>query len=524
MTLSQRQKFLLRLLGYPLLGLVVFVLTLQLTFPYQRAVEKAGEALRGQFDLQVGDVSRGLLPGNVSLENVILKSVPKSEGDVPTVVLIDRLDVSLGLLALIGQTVSVDVNALIDGGEIQANVALSQGEVEAEVAAKSLPLESIPGLPGAVGLPMKGGLNANVELRILEERWDQATGFLLFSCPSCTVGDGVAKIKPQAGSSRRRRSSAIFAAEGLTVPELNLGDFQGEITIEDGRANIASLGAQSPDGDLEIHGQIDVGQSWNEAKFDQACMKFRLSDDLKRREAKFGNMPLLLGAPVQDDGYSNLQMRGRLSAMRMVAANNCENDGASERVRLGGSRTAARRRTSSRNASARTRPTLEVTETKEDGARGGRGGVTGDMDPAPPRTETAADSRTRSAAPVRGRGIRGAAGPGDDSREVIRAGTRPARGGAAVTPEARAAARRAATADTGGTGGTGGSRRSRNLDDDDGEDDEFNDRGAPDGRGEDDDEVGRYRDDVEDDGDDVPDPEDEDPEERRDDDFDDGEE
>ena len=40
MTLGERQRRVLRWLGYPLLVLVVFAFTLQLTFPYERVKDK----------------------------------------------------------------------------------------------------------------------------------------------------------------------------------------------------------------------------------------------------------------------------------------------------------------------------------------------------------------------------------------------------------------------------------------------------------------------------------------------------
>jgi hypothetical protein len=88
------------------------------------------------------------------------------------------------------------------------------------------------------------------------------------------------------------------------------------------------------DGDLAIHGTIEFGRELGESRFGQVCMKFRLSDELKQREAEFGNVPALMGAPLDGEGFSNVIMSGKLSQMRMIAATSCEQGGAAERLDL----------------------------------------------------------------------------------------------------------------------------------------------------------------------------------------------
>ena len=332
--LTQRQKRLLQWVGYPLLALVVFLFSVQLTFPYERVKDKLVETLSEKYDVSIVSVEPTFLPGGLILETVVLQTRPTQADEEPTTLFIDELRVDMGLLALLRGRADVDITAKMGGGSIEGNVVMGPDELALAFSTEALPLETVPGLRSAVGLPMKGGLDASVDIRLPEQRWDLAEGSISLSCMSCTIGDGEAKIKPRSSSSARSRRSALFAGQGMTVPELKLGVLAGKIEITEGRADIQQLTANSADGDLVINGAVRFGRSFKEARFEQGCMKFRLSDELKQREPNFGNMPALTGAAPQADGYANVMMKGNLVTMRWLPAVNCEEDGSSDRLSL----------------------------------------------------------------------------------------------------------------------------------------------------------------------------------------------
>lgn len=329
LNLTERHKRVLRWLGYPLLALFVFSFTLQLTFPYERVKDKLVEALSQKYDVQIASAEPTFLPGGMVLESILLKSRPTEPDEEPTIVLIDRLRVDVGLLALVVGRASIDLVADMGDGSIEGNVSVSRSDLSVELSTEDLPLESIPGMREALGLPMVGGLDAEVELSLPEQRWDLAEGTLSLSCPGCVVGDGKTKMKAKARPGRR---TSFFASEGLTVPALNVGDLRAEITIAEGRGTIDTFAAKSEDGDLAIHGSIEFAPQLAESKFTQACTKFRLSDALRQRDPAFGNVPNVMGAPIDAEGFSNLTMVGKLGEFRWLAAKNCEPDGSAERL------------------------------------------------------------------------------------------------------------------------------------------------------------------------------------------------
>ena len=365
MTLTDKHKRVLRWLGYVFLALFVFSFTLQLTFPYERVKDKLIEVLSEKYDVQIASAEPTFLPGGMVLESILLKSRPTQPDEEPTIILLDRLRVDVGLFALLLGRASIDLVADMGDGSVDGNVTVSRSDLAVEFSTEDLPLESIPGLREALGLPMVGGLDAEVELSLPEQRWDLAEGTFKLSCPGCVIGDGKTKMKAKQRPGRR---TSFFASEGLTVPALNLGDLNGKIVIGDGRAVIETFGAKSDDGDLAIHGTIELAAQLAESKFTQACTKFRLSDALKQRDPAFGNVPNVMGAPLDAEGFSNLTMTGKLGEFRWLAAKNCEPDGSAERLdQRGGSRPEVG------SLSGRGRPRLPGAEGAGEGAVEGEG-------------------------------------------------------------------------------------------------------------------------------------------------------
>jgi len=352
MALSNQQKRILRWVGYPVLGVCCFLYALHLTFPYERIKDKLVEALSDRYEMEVSSVERTILPGGMILNGVALRSRPADPAEPPAVVFINKIRIKLSLLALLGQTADVEIVMEIGGGVIEGNVTATAAEVTVDVFTEGLPLDNIPGLAEAIGLPMKGGLNAKFSLTLPEMHWDQADGMVSLSCPGCTVGDGKAQIKPPQSSGGSR--SLAFASGGITVPELNLGDIKGEVVVEDGRAKIEKFAATSKDGELELVAAIRFEQVLKNSQIESGCMRFKLSEDLKQRDPKFGAMPNLMRVSGDVDDYAYLKMKGTLGRMRWLATAQCDTgSGAADAGDDGDSDGRARRR--------RIRPTLTQT-------------------------------------------------------------------------------------------------------------------------------------------------------------------
>ncbi|HSN27882.1 MAG TPA: type II secretion system protein GspN, partial [Kofleriaceae bacterium] len=121
--LSPRARKILRYVGIGFFALVVFVFALQLSFPYKRIKDKLVEQLADKYDIQVGDVERGIIPGRVYFNDVNIRTRQTKPDDVVTTMLIKRLEVDVGILPLLRKTLRVDVEAKIGTGTLKARVA-----------------------------------------------------------------------------------------------------------------------------------------------------------------------------------------------------------------------------------------------------------------------------------------------------------------------------------------------------------------------------------------------------------------
>lgn len=345
--LSGRQRKVARWAGIGLLAIASFLITLKFTFPYERLKGRLIDALSDRYDVTVGDVGGGFLPGTVVFDDVRLRSRTTAPGEKASEIVIDELVVDLGLdFGLIGalrKKAVLDIEAELGGGEITADLEIASSLVEAHIETEALALADVPGVASAVGLPMAGSLDAEIDLRLPGGKWKNAEGRISLDCSDCTVGDGVSKMSMTPSASptgRRRRASAAAAAwgaQGVTVPRLSLGEAEVVVDISKGVGDIKSFAATSKDGWLKIEGKIEFRDPFANTLF-PGCMRFKLSDDLKKRAPDFGNIEYTLSEKVrQTDGSFAIPTKGRLTELRWDVRRKCgggstEEDGGGERV------------------------------------------------------------------------------------------------------------------------------------------------------------------------------------------------
>jgi type II secretion system protein N len=305
---TERRKKLLKWIGYPVLALASFVIAAHFTFPYERVKERAIEALSKDFDVGIAELGPGWLPGRVSIEGLSLTTRPKRPEDKPRTLFIEKVDVALGLLALISKTVSVDVDATVGGGRLIGNVRQSDAGVALDVRTEEVSLESIPGLEAVTfGAPLVGPFQAKIKLSLPKGKWANAGGDVALACSGCTAGDGVTKV-------RMPNPRNAFEEEGATIPRIRLGEFDAKIQVSKGVACIESL--QSRGGDLEII--VEGGVKFSDPfKDSQAQLHARIKVTEEFRKASARNIAIFSG--IRDsEGFMNYQTRGSFLAMRWI--------------------------------------------------------------------------------------------------------------------------------------------------------------------------------------------------------------
>lgn len=323
--LTDKQKRLLKWIGYPVLGLVTFVFAVAHTFPYDRLKSKIEAVVGDRYHVDIESIRPKFFPGGVVVSGISLRSIPQRPDEQVVAVFIDRVELDVGLLAAIGGRLDLDLLVEVAGGSLEGRIGLSKAGLSARVETEQLPLGSLPGLQEAVGLPMAGGLDAKLELELPQQQWSQATGSISLACIGCTVGDGEStlQMRPPEVPAGRRQPQMAFGGEGITVPRLNLGNAMADIDIQSGTGTIKHFAASSADGTLQIEGTINFRDPFRTSQF-PGCMRFKLSDELKQRERDFGNIEFLLPPQSrQTDGTFAIPTKGTLSHLRWDVRRQC---------------------------------------------------------------------------------------------------------------------------------------------------------------------------------------------------------
>src|SRR3569623_2268057 len=122
--LSPRARKILRYVAIGFFAIVVLVFALQLSFPYNRIKDMLVEQLADKYDIQVGEVERGIMPGRVYFNDVNIRTRPARPDDIVTTELIKRLEDDVGILPLLGKPLRVAVEAKIGRGTLKERDAL----------------------------------------------------------------------------------------------------------------------------------------------------------------------------------------------------------------------------------------------------------------------------------------------------------------------------------------------------------------------------------------------------------------
>jgi type II secretion system protein N len=317
-----RTRRVLRVAGFVLLFLVTFVFALQWTFPFDRVRDKVVEVLSAKYEVEINGVERGLIPGRVYFKAVTLRTRTAKADDVPTTFYIERLQVDVGLFALIGGKASVDIDAKIGPGHITGNIALSKGATEIHLVGDGVPSGMLP-MKEAIGLPMSGKVDFSFDLDLPNQKlktgragpnWQKAAGGATFECPSgCTFGDGKTKLKPKLKNNRNQ----AFAEGGIEFGKLNIQTLAARIDISKGHLTVKKFDTKSEDGELHVDFDMTLAQAIDDSTV-TGCLRFTGSQALLKRDARTHAAISTTGAPLGPDNLYHIRLDGKVKEMKRL--------------------------------------------------------------------------------------------------------------------------------------------------------------------------------------------------------------
>ena len=327
--LGPTARTVLRWGGVVIATLVVFVLALQLTFPYERVKLKIVEALSDKYDVTVGDIERSWVPGRFALKALSLRTRAVKADDPVNTFYIERLEVDLHFLAALHGVASVDIDAKIGAGHITGNVALGKANTSIHLEGNDLPSASLP-MREAIGLPTSGKVNFSIAFDLPNEvnkagkrapDWSLADGEIAFSCPTgCAVGDGKTKLKPKLKNAR----SQAFAAEGIEFGPVELQSLFAEIQItpgpgdgKPGKLVLKRFDTKSLDGELKVDFMMATMPDLNDSPV-TGCLRFRASEVLDKRVPKTFAELQTTGAQLGPDNLFHIKLTDKFREIKRL--------------------------------------------------------------------------------------------------------------------------------------------------------------------------------------------------------------
>ena len=325
-------KVLGKYVGYPLFFLFCFVLFAYWTFPYERVkafvIQQVENPMNGRtgtrepsgYQLEIVDLSPSWFTG-VELTGVTLTKLPEDPEEPALPVTFESIEARIGLMALIFGSYDVDFSTRVGGGDIEGEVSLSETTNAVDVRFDGVQLRRIGPLRSMIGLPVRGELDGTIAMVITEEAAD-TTGEIDLSIEGLSLGDGVAKLRLDVNA---------FTRAGLTVQETDFGDFELEMSMEGGSANVTKLQSRGEDIQLDGAGTVQVRNTMITSSID-AMMRIGISEEYREENAglfmAIDNEPRVRAAKTSD-GAMQFHIVGNIGPrLRFQGAANAPRPGA----------------------------------------------------------------------------------------------------------------------------------------------------------------------------------------------------
>jgi type II secretion system protein N len=320
--LGPRTRKVLRIVGYVFLALFTFVFALQMTFPYDRVKAKIEESLAEKYQVTIGDVERGWIPGRVFFNSVTLQTRPAKADDPVSTMFIERLEVDVDFLPFLSGAASVSLDAKIGPGHLRGDVRISKGGTVLAVSGSNLQSQMLP-MRDAIGLPMSGIVELDFDLDLPNEKqksgktipnWQKAEGGARIACPAgCTFGDGKTKLKTKLKNAR----SAAFAADGIDFGKVTLKSLLAKVEIKTGQLTVTQFEAPSDDGTLHVDYTMELQPVFGESNV-TGCLRFNGSPSLLQREPKTFSAITATGAPLGPDNLFHIRLTDKFKDMKRL--------------------------------------------------------------------------------------------------------------------------------------------------------------------------------------------------------------
>jgi type II secretion system protein N len=252
LTLTPKQKLILKWASVPVLYLLCLLVFVRVTFPYgalkARLIAEFNARSKERM-LEIKDLSGAGLFG-IEAEGVRLVPITRDASAVAGLAF-DSATVSVAPLSALIGNIGVDYHLEVGGGEIQGSFFQNDEAAEFELTSDAVDISGLSVLADMIGLPLGGTLGGDVELKLPQGKMSEAEGKFAFNISDLTVGDGKAKVR-----------------NTIALPKINAGNLVLDAKVEKGRMDVSELSAQGPDLDFKAEGKVRLREPFDKSVVD----------------------------------------------------------------------------------------------------------------------------------------------------------------------------------------------------------------------------------------------------------------
>jgi type II secretion system protein N len=345
--LKKNQARLLRIVGYPVFAIAVFVTSFYFSLPLDRIKDRLQRELSQEsgppapgsgswgigigMDVTIGDLGLHLLPVGAGASDVTLRPrlAPGASPDStqrPKAMFVEQLRLRAPIMALLSgdRVLGVDVEAM--GGTVSADGGLTGdgGVLRAEL--DKLTLARAPILAQFVPLPVLGVLSGSADIKVPLRKaekeapsrraaagplaapldYSKTNGLLEIRIEQGVLGDGKAKLAVPGDP---------FLSQGLTFPKLSLGNVTARVVFDRGRATLSDVRSQSGDAEISLEGYIELRDPPPLSEL-HLYLRFRPSPALLKREPTMEILSNAMAAGKRADGSLGFALTGTVANPR----------------------------------------------------------------------------------------------------------------------------------------------------------------------------------------------------------------
>ena len=327
--MNKTVRRLIKWIGYPVFTIVVFMVALYMSLPYDKVKQIIEDKLSADpsMEVTIGELGPAPLIGLAATQvRIRFTSKPKpgmpaapaapdpagkEKGDkkpAAKVIVLDQVKVKSGILALLSG--KIDIRFAVEGldgtveGQYKANKKKGWS-IKTEV--KGLNLKEATLIADALGLPVTGLFSGDVDLKVTKNNINTATGSIQLEIDKCTVGDGKKKLKIPGNA---------FLKAGLTMPRINIGKLGGLIKVQKGQGTFQKFQSKSKDMELALEGKFALRKPMGFTTAD-AYVRFKIDPTLKKKHAVFELLEGQLRSAKRSDGFFGMRITGIVKNLKV---------------------------------------------------------------------------------------------------------------------------------------------------------------------------------------------------------------